>query len=72
MTVVEDLKRSISQMSNDELFSRIKELRSTRRVDHLSKFKSKSLSKPKSPEQLINSLSSADLAALIKELEDLS
>jgi len=59
-------------MSNDELMERIRELRSSRRVDDRPKKAKKKASSAKTPEQLINSLSPDALADLIKELEEMS
>jgi ribosomal protein L7/L12 len=71
MATIDDLNRSISQMTTEELNARILELRKSRRI---SKAAPKTVSKAsgKSPDlaSLMSMLSKEELAELLKTLED--
>jgi len=77
MTLIDELSRSVSEMSDDELLNRIKELRTARRTQTTvrrakANKRTSSATKNLSPEALLNSMSADELDALMKQLEEAS
>jgi len=77
MTLIDELSRSVSEMSDDELLNRIKELRTARRTQTTTRRakankRTSSATKNLSPEALLNSMSADELEALMKQLEEAS
>ena len=77
MTLIDELSRSVSEMSDDELLNRIKELRTARRTQTTARRakankRTSSATKNLSPEALLNSMSADELDALMKQLEEAS
>jgi len=77
MTLIDELSRSVSEMSDDELLNRIKELRTARRTQTTTRRakankRTSNATKNLSPEALLNSMSADELDALMKQLEEAS
>jgi hypothetical protein len=72
MTLIDDINQSVSQMSNNELLERIKELRMARRVNNpIRKTKTKTkTTKALTPEQLLATMDADQLSDLLKQLEE--
>ena len=73
MTTIHDLNRSISEMSDEELLGRLKELRTARRIP-IEKPTKKAKSKTKkvtNPTALVGSMTPEMKAQLLKELEEM-
>ena len=68
MTTINDINKSLSNMSSDELFERIRELRTARRVATPIPRHSK---KPKKDNtaKLLGSMTKQQMADLIKQME---
>ena len=74
MTLIDELNQSVSDMTDEQLLERIKELRTARRTQTTipRRTKAKKPAKKLSPEALINSMSADELDALMKQLEEAS
>lgn len=75
MTLIEDLTKSISQMSDEELYERIKELRAARRVAApvrraKANKRSSAATSNLSPESLLASMNPEEIEALLQQLEE--
>ena len=73
MSTIHDLNKSITDMSSEECFSLLKKIRSSRRSPiKFSKTASKSKKKTIDISTMMQSLSSDDRSAILKELEGLT
>ena len=71
MTTIDDIKTSISELSDDEIYAQLKEMRRLRRIT-TRKTKSKPKAKlnvPTNPDDILGQMSQEQLANLIAQLE---
>lgn len=71
MATIENLNKSISEMSEQELIDRMLEIRKSRRTSNVKKSKAKSKPKASDPIAYAKKLSSDARAKLIAELEEM-
>ena len=69
MSDINDINQSITSMTDDELFAKIKSLRTARRVPTAIPRHAKKAKKPADTKKLTSALTPGQLAELIAELE---
>jgi len=69
MATINDLNKSVSEMSDGELFDRIRDIRRYRRTPVIRKNKAKKTTTKASADSIVAKLSSTEVADLLKILE---